>query len=62
MADAWVRPRIAGYIPFQSHASAMLRAAIVGKGPIDAALERIDVLFDSLATTSASTAAERSRA
>ncbi|WP_157488142.1 MULTISPECIES: extracellular solute-binding protein [unclassified Leifsonia] len=51
MADAWVRPRVAGYIPFQSHASAVLREVIAnsaGDGQVDAALARIDALFDAI--------------
>ncbi|KQQ93157.1 hypothetical protein ASF62_15590 [Leifsonia sp. Leaf325] len=71
MADAWVRPRVPGYIPFQSHASAVLREVLVGgAGPIeiDAALGRIDALYDSLAASArtasvpTSTNPERSRA
>ena len=48
IADAWVRPRVAGYIPFQSEASAILRDAILGEAPVDQALATVDALFDAL--------------
>jgi multiple sugar transport system substrate-binding protein len=53
MEDSWVRPRVAGYIAFQAHASTLLRGAITGSAPADAVLTRVDELFDSLAAVSA---------
>ncbi|WP_430645071.1 hypothetical protein [Agromyces sp. GXS1127] len=47
--DAWVRPRVPGYIPFQSEASAVLRRALLDGGPADAALADLDRAFDALA-------------
>lgn len=52
MEDSWVRPRIAGYIAFQAHASTLLRDAITQSAPADAVLARVDTLFDSLAALS----------
>ncbi|MGD8169568.1 hypothetical protein ACEXOS_020335 [Herbiconiux sp. P16] len=39
--DAWVRPRFAGYIPFQSAASAIVRHAVLGGRSPDSALARL---------------------
>ncbi|WP_353813606.1 hypothetical protein [Agromyces sp. SYSU T00266] len=47
--DAWVRPRVPGYIPFQSAASAVLRRALLTGGSPDAALADLDRAFDALA-------------
>ncbi|MRX44729.1 type 2 periplasmic-binding domain-containing protein [Agromyces kandeliae] len=47
--DAWVRPRVPGYIPFQSAASAIVRRALLEGGPADAALADLDRGFDALA-------------
>jgi multiple sugar transport system substrate-binding protein len=55
--DAWVRPRVAGYVPFQSAASAILRDAIVGGTDAAAAIARVNALFDALAPASALAAA-----
>ncbi len=45
---AWVRPRVAGYIPFQSAASAIVRAVIAGERAADGALDEIDERFDAV--------------
>ena len=45
--QSWVRPRVAGYIPFQGAASAVLREAIVDARP--SAVEDVNDLFDRLA-------------
>ncbi|MFC5791529.1 extracellular solute-binding protein [Agromyces tardus] len=55
--DAWVRPRVAGYVPFQSAASAILRDAIAGRTDAAAAIERVNALFDELGPASAVAAA-----
>ncbi|GAA1059973.1 extracellular solute-binding protein [Agromyces bracchium] len=47
--DAWVRPRVPGYIPFQSEASAVLRRALLEGGSAEAALAELDRAFDALA-------------
>ncbi|WP_165307699.1 carbohydrate ABC transporter substrate-binding protein, partial [Agromyces binzhouensis] len=47
--DAWVRPRVPGYIPFQSAASALLREALLGRGSPADALNELDRAFDTLA-------------
>lgn len=44
---AWVRPRVAGYIPFQAEASAVLRDAVLGRRP--GAVARVNDLYDRLA-------------
>ena len=48
--ESWVRPRVAGFTPFQSEASAALRAAILGLADAAGTLETIDELFDGLDT------------
>jgi multiple sugar transport system substrate-binding protein len=45
--DAWVRPRVAGYIPFQGAASAVLREAVLDGRP--GAVDHVNHLFDRLA-------------
>jgi len=45
--ESWVRPRVAGYVPFQGAASAVLREAILGGRP--GAVEHVNDLFDRLA-------------
>jgi multiple sugar transport system substrate-binding protein len=47
--DAWVRPRVPGFVPFQSRASALIREAVTEHADIVATLRRIDALFDELA-------------
>lgn len=47
---AWVRPRVAGYIPFQSAASAVVRAAVAGERPAASALDEIEERFAALLT------------
>ena len=47
--DAWVRPRVPGYIPFQSAASATLRRSLLeGRRAADAIAD-LDRAFDALA-------------
>ncbi len=48
---AWVRPRVAGYIPFQSAASALVRAAVAGQRSPDGVLDEIEERFAPLLTT-----------
>ena len=43
--QAWVRPRFPGYIPFQSSASALVRAAVGGELSASRALDEIDSAF-----------------
>ena len=45
--ESWVRPRVAGYIPFQTEASAVLRDAILDGRT--GAVDHINDLFDGLA-------------
>ena len=45
--QSWVRPRVAGYVPFQGAASAVLREAILDGRP--GAVEYVNDLFDRLA-------------
>ena len=42
---SWVRPRFAGYIPFQQQASAIVRAALAGSFSHTEALEHIDAAY-----------------
>ena len=41
--QSWVRPRFAGYIPFQSHASAIIRAGLAGNP--EGALDELDAAY-----------------
>jgi multiple sugar transport system substrate-binding protein len=43
-----VRPRVAGYIPFQSAASALVREAVAGERPAREVLDEIDRLYADL--------------
>jgi multiple sugar transport system substrate-binding protein len=43
--DSWVRPRFAGYIPFQSEASALVRDAVSGRASLSATLPRLRNAF-----------------
>jgi multiple sugar transport system substrate-binding protein len=45
---SWVRPRVAGYIPFQSAASALVRSAVAGERSSAAALDEIEERFTPL--------------
>ena len=47
--SSWVRPRIPGYIPFQSEASAIVRAAVAGSRTPEGALDEIEERFSALA-------------
>lgn len=47
--DAWVRPRVPGYIPFQGTASAALRGALLGGAPASDAVAELNRTFDALA-------------
>ncbi|UNK70514.1 hypothetical protein [Microbacterium sp. H1-D42] len=49
MESAWVRPRVAGYIPFQSVASSIVRAAVAGARTPESALSEIEDRFAALA-------------
>lgn len=53
---AWVRPRIAGYIPFQTAASAIVRSVVAGKRDAASALDEIDERFTAVAGASTSSA------
>ncbi|MCT9819619.1 hypothetical protein N3K63_04885 [Microbacterium sp. W1N] len=46
--QAWVRPRLPGYIPFQSAASALVRAAVAGQRRADAVLAELEERFQAL--------------
>jgi multiple sugar transport system substrate-binding protein len=48
--DAWVRPRFRGYIPFQSTASAIIRAVIAGHEPVKSGLTRLRAEFTKAIT------------
>ena len=43
--SSWVRPRYAGYIPFQSAASALVREVVAGALPVAEGLERLRSAF-----------------
>jgi multiple sugar transport system substrate-binding protein len=45
--QSWVRPRVPGYIPFQTAASAVLREAVLDGRP--GAVDHVNDLFDRLA-------------
>lgn len=45
---SWVRPRVAGYVPFQAAASGILGRAILSGRDFDEALTTVDALFDAL--------------
>ena len=49
LESAWVRPRLPGYIPFQSAASAIVRAVVAGERPAAGALDEIEERFATLA-------------
>jgi len=52
---AWVRPRYAGYIPFQSAASAVLREGLERDDDHDDLLDRVDKLFAGTASPAEAT-------
>jgi multiple sugar transport system substrate-binding protein len=43
--QSWVRPRYSGYIPFQTEASAIVRAAVLGELGAGDALDRLEAAF-----------------
>ena len=47
IAAAWIRPRYAGYIGFQSAASEVIREVLSGASSISAGLDRIDTLHST---------------
>ncbi|GAA1504506.1 multiple sugar transport system substrate-binding protein [Agromyces terreus] len=49
--QSWVRPRVAGYTPFQSEASALLRDALLDRTSPSAAVAAVNARFDALAST-----------
>ncbi|MFK4789683.1 hypothetical protein [Microbacterium sp. ZW T5_56] len=49
--SSWVRPRVPGYIPFQSHASAVVRSVVRGDRTPGDALDEIEERFAALPTT-----------
>ncbi len=57
--DAWIRPRVPGFVPFQSAASGMLREAILNRADPAATLRRLDALFDELGAAPTRTHHER---
>lgn len=52
IADSWVRPRIAGYIPFQSDASAIVRDAVAGRRNAQGALDEIEERYAAVRAAS----------
>ncbi|WP_426517033.1 hypothetical protein ACPPVQ_19505 [Diaminobutyricibacter sp. McL0618] len=46
--DAWVRPRVPGFVPFQAQASALIRDAVMNCAGATATVKRVDSLFDEL--------------
>jgi multiple sugar transport system substrate-binding protein len=55
---SWVRPRVAGYIPFQSEASAIVRAVVAGQRDAAGALDEIDERFAVLVDASTGSATQ----
>lgn len=55
---AWVRPRVAGYIPFQSAASVLVRDAVAGRRASAEVLDEIDERFAQLAGASTGSATQ----
>ena len=55
---SWVRPRVAGYIPFQSAASAVVRAVVAGERSADGALDELEERFAPLAGASTGSATQ----
>ncbi|MFF2371351.1 hypothetical protein [Agromyces sp. NPDC058110] len=55
--QSWVRPRVPGYTPFQSAASALVRDAVLDGAPARATIAAVNTRFDALASI-----AERSHA
>jgi len=53
---SWVRPRDAGYVPYQSEASALVRAAVRGERAPDDALDEIEARFAAVRTSKGSAA------
>lgn len=51
IARSWVRPRLPGYVPFQSWASRELRAVVVDGAPAVGAIRRINERYARLAST-----------
>ncbi|GAA1963630.1 carbohydrate ABC transporter substrate-binding protein [Agromyces allii] len=49
--QSWVRPRVPGFTPFQSEASALLRDAILGGASPSATIAAVNASFDALAST-----------
>jgi multiple sugar transport system substrate-binding protein len=45
MEASWVRPRFAGYIPFQTEASAIVRDGVVGGTPAGRTLDSLDSAY-----------------
>jgi multiple sugar transport system substrate-binding protein len=45
MEQSWVRPRFAGYVGFQSEASALLRESLADGPPAEDTLDRLDTLY-----------------
>jgi len=50
---SWVRPRIVGYIPFQSAASALVRDVVAGRRHADDVLDEIEARFAALSPDAA---------
>lgn len=48
--QSWVRPRFAGYIPFQSAASALVREVVAGAVPVAEGLARLQSAFRTSTT------------
>lgn len=56
---SWVRPRLAGYVPFQSTASAIVREVVAGERRAADALDEIDEHFDAVRRRSTHTEEEQ---
>ncbi|QJU55069.1 hypothetical protein SCB71_18620 [Herbiconiux sp. KACC 21604] len=57
--QSWVRPRYAGYIPFQSEASAIVRGVVLGEVGIDEGIDRLEAAFAASAAASVSPIREK---
>ena len=59
LQQSWVRPRYAGYIPFQSEGSAIVRDVVLGEIGVDAGIDRLEAAFAASVAASVPTTREK---